>query len=380
MGACKNGSSDTPAPDTPTTEKAIPISVAFPEAVFTDVNKIKQGTSSLAVLDRLISLIQATPKGESVHLSVFLFNYAPLSNVIKKASERGVKLYIMMDMGREESLETNPITYHELKRVLEAKEGVMVSVKNDASTIAINHNKFAIFSAIETTTGNVQHVVFQTSHNFTETDSRKFQDAVLLADTGLYNAFKSYWADMEAKASSGMKDYYYTEYSDATKGINAYFMPKRRNGTNYGDDTIIEFLNNINNPATATIKIGMSDWTNTRLNIVQKLAELQALGATIEVVVKNKIDESIMTGLREMQQNGAYLKVYDTSKANIHAKFILIEGSWEGSNSKILITGSHNFTNNALRNNNEVMLLFKNNALFVNYNAYFESLKTVPGI
>ena len=157
-------------------------------------------------------------------------------------------------------------------------------------------------------------------------------------------------------------------------------MPKRRNGTAYGDDTIIEFLNSITIPATATIKIGMSDWTNSRLNIVQKLAELQTQGAKIELVVKNKIDDSILAGLRDLQQKGAYLKVYDISKANIHAKFMLIQGTWKGENANILITGSHNFTQNALRNNNETMLLLKNHALFTDYSNYFENLKTVPGI
>ncbi|MER2996537.1 phospholipase D-like domain-containing protein [Pontibacter populi] len=369
-----------PAPIKPETGKVTPVSATFPAAVFTDVSLVQQNKASLTILNQLIALINATPKDATLHLSIFLFDYPELIQAIKTANDRGVKLHVAMDMGREESLEVNPLTFHELKRVLEAKGNVIVPVYNDASSIAINHNKFVIFSDLETTAGKVQNVVFQTSHNFTLADARKFQDAVMLADAGLYGAFKTYWTDMQAKAASGMKNYNYTEYTDAAKGINGYFMPKRRNGTAYGDDTIIEFLNSIQDPASATIKIGMSDWTNSRLNIVEKLAELQAQGATIEVVVKNKIDDNIMTGLRQLQQKGAYLKVYDISKANIHSKFILIEGNWLGKNAKVLITGSHNFTNNALRNNNEVMVLLKDHALFANYTTYFENLKTVPGI
>lgn len=369
-----------PAPTKPETGKVTPVSAAFPAAVFTDVNLVKQNKASLAILDQLIALINATPKDASIHLSIFLLDYPELVKAIKDANDRGVKLHVAMDMGREESLEVNPLTFHELKRVLEAKGNVIVPVYNDASATAINHNKFVIFSTLETTAGKVQNVVFQTSHNFTLADARKFQDAIMLSDAGLYGAFKTYWTDMQAKAASGMKNYNYTEYTDAAKGMNGYFLPKRRNGASYGDDSIIEFLNNIQDPASATIKIGMSDWTNTRLNIVEKLAELQTKGATIEVVVKNKIDDNIMAGLRQLQQKGAYLKVYDISKANIHSKFILIEGNWLGKNAKVLITGSHNFTNNALRNNNEVMVLLKDHALFTNYTTYFENLKTVPGI
>lgn len=381
FASCKDESTSSPTPTVPEQEKVIPINASFPDAAFTEVDKVKQGTASLTILNRLIALINATPEGETVHLSIFLFDYPPLIQAIKTASIRGVKMHVMMDLGREESQAVNPLTYHELKRTLEANKGSVVSIINDASSIAINHNKFAIFSKVETTNGTIQHVVFQTSHNFTEADARKFQDALTIPHAGLYDAYKTYWADMQAKASSGMKDYYYKEYNDASTGINAYFLPKRRNGTAYGEDSIIEFLNNITIPATTTIKIGMSDWTNSRLNVVDKLKELQIQGATIELVVKDKIDASVLDGLKALQQNGAYLKVYNTSKANIHAKFILIEGNWQGtSNSKILITGSHNFTNNALRNNNETMLLLKNHTLFTNYSTYFENLKTVPGI
>ncbi|NDK57000.1 phospholipase D-like domain-containing protein [Pontibacter fetidus] len=377
---CKSEKTDTPTPTPPPSETLTPVTATFPAAVFTDVANVKQGKASLAILDKLIAIVNATPKNATIYLSIFLFDYPALIQAIKTASERGVKVHLMVDLGRTESQETNPLTFYELKRFLEARGGEAVSIANDASSSAINHNKFALFSEVVTTTGNVQNLVFQTSHNFTEDDARKFQDAVLLPHTGLFDAYKTYWTDMKAKATAGMKDYYYKEYTDATAGINAYFMPKRRNGTSYGDDTIIEFLNSITNPATATIKIGMSDWTNTRLNIVQKLAELQTQGATIELVVKNKIDDNIMSGLRDLQQKGAYLKVYDISKANIHAKFILIQGNWKGENANILITGSHNFTNNALRNNNETMLLLKNHALFTDYSNYFDNLKTVPGI
>ncbi|HEY4651119.1 MAG TPA: phospholipase D-like domain-containing protein [Pontibacter sp.] len=379
--SCKDGESETttPAP-APGAENVKPIAATFPDAVFTDVSTVQKGTASLTILDRLIALINATPEGEAIHLNIFLFDYQPLVQAVKDANTRGVKMHVMMDLSRQESHETNPMTMTELRRPLEAKGGEVISVVNDASTSAINHNKFALFTKVKTTGGVVENLVFQTSHNFTPDDARKYQDALTIADAGLYGAYKTYWTDMKAKASSGMKDYYYKEYEDATAGIVAYFMPKRRNGTSYGDDTIIGFLSSIQDPASATIKIGMSDWTKTRLNIVQKLSELQAQGAKIELVVKDKIDPEIMTGVRELQQNGATVKVFATSRNNIHAKFILIEGNWQGAPAKVLITGSHNFTQNALRNNNETMLLLKNHKLFADYSAYFESLKAVPGI
>src|SRR5690606_39302597 len=105
----------------------------------------------------------------------------------------------------------------------------VVIVTNDAGNIAINHNKFALFSKIETSTGEEENVIFQTSHNFTVADSRKIQDAVVLEDQALYNAFKQYWEDIKIRAVVGMAFFDYREYIDETKGIYAYFLPKRKN-------------------------------------------------------------------------------------------------------------------------------------------------------
>lgn len=54
----------------------------------------------------------------------------------------------------------------------------------------------------------------------------------------------------------------------------------------------------------------------------------------------------------------------------------------EGANDEgILITGTQNFTNNALWNNNETTLVIKNNPeLFKKYKLFFEDLKNLPGL
>ncbi|TQM49814.1 phosphatidylserine/phosphatidylglycerophosphate/cardiolipin synthase-like enzyme [Arcticibacter tournemirensis] len=355
------------------------IALNLPDAIFTDLTKVSVGQASPVIMDRLIALIDATPANATIHLSIFGFDHSGVINALKKASERGVILHIMIDMSVEDTKAQNPPTISTIRGFIKAGSEVVV-VTNDVNTSSINHNKFVLFSELNTDKGKVSNVVFQTSHNFTVDDSKKIQDAVTMSHEGLYNAYVTYWNDIKAKASSGMKDFYYKEYVNDADGITAFFFPKRRNGISYGDDTIIEILNNITEPSTATVRVGMSDWVVSRINVANKLSELVTAGAKVEVVVKNKIDDEVQAVLRDMQSRGAFVKIYDISRTNIHSKFLLIEGKYKGQQCTIVATGSHNYTTNALRNNNETLLMLKNSSLYAKYISYYNEMKKLPGI
>lgn len=375
ISGCKKGGNDSPE----TTNNTIALSATLPDAIFTDLAKVSAGQASPVIMDKLISLIDATPANATIHLSIFGFDHSGVISALKKASERGVILHIMIDMSVDDTKAQNPPTISTIRGFIKSGSEVVV-VTNDVNTSSINHNKFVLFSELNTDKGKVSNVVFQTSHNFTVDDSKKIQDAVTMSHEGLYNAYVTYWNDIKAKASSGMKDFYYKEYTNDADGITAFFFPKRRNGTSYGDDTVIEILNNITEPSTATIRVGMSDWVVSRINVANKLSDLVAAGARVEVVVKDKIDAEVQAVLRDMQSRGAFIKIYNISRTNIHSKFLLIEGKYKGQQSTIVATGSHNYTTNALRNNNETLLMLRNSSLYANYVSYYNEMKKLPGI
>jgi phosphatidylserine/phosphatidylglycerophosphate/cardiolipin synthase-like enzyme len=378
-GACQD-KTEAPAKELQGTA----IHAPFPDAVFTDPLAVASNQASPIIMDRLVALIDATPQKATIHMSIYLFDYPAIVEALKRADKRGVGLYLMIDRSRQDSQETNPATISVLSSQLKTNTPVVIC-ESDASASAINHNKFVLFSVVNTSQGPVEHLVFQTSHNFTLADSRKIQDALVLPHQGLYRAYLTYWQDMAAKAGKGMQDFYYREYTDAAAGITAYFFPKRRNGQAYGGDTIIEILEDITDPASATIRVGMSDWVLSRKNVLDKLTELHTRGARVEIVAKSSADPEILTGLEKLREKGAFVKIYNMSRAgqpkiNIHAKFMLIEGQWRGRQATVLVTGSHNFTTNALRNNNEAMLLLQDHALFNAYKAHYEQLKALPGL
>lgn len=365
--------------------QVIPLQSPVPDAFFTDLSKVGNGLASPVIMDRLIAMLDAAPQGSSVSLCIFEFDHAGVIDALKRASDRGVILRLMIDMSREETIAQNPPTVSKLRSFINSSSEVVV-IKSDAGTSSINHNKFVLFSQLETKSGKVENVIFQTSHNFTVDDTKKIQDVVILSQKGLYDAYLAYWNDMKAKAENGMKDYYYKEYDNPVTGLTACFFPKRRDGATYGADNIIEILDAITEPATALIRIGMSDWVASRINIVQKLDELLAQGATIEVIVKSKADQEILDGLENLRIKGAYVKIYNLTysnqvKINIHSKFMLIRGEWKGEQCDLLVTGSHNFTTNALRYNNEALLILKNhNDFFSTYMKVYDDMKKLPGL
>ena len=365
--------------------QVIPLQSPVPDAFFTDLSKVGNGLASPVIMDRLIAMLDAAPQGSSVSLCIFEFDHAGVIDALKRASDRGVILRLMIDMSREETIAQNPPTISKLRSFINSSSEVVV-IKSDAGTSSINHNKFVLFSQLETKSGKVENVIFQTSHNFTVDDTKKIQDVVILSQKGLYDAYLAYWNDMKAKAENGMKDYYYKEYDNPVTGLTACFFPKRRDGATYGADNIIEILDAITEPATALIRIGMSDWVASRINIVQKLDELLAQGATIEVIVKSKADQEILDGLENLRIKGAYVKIYNLTysnqvKINIHSKFMLIRGEWKGEQCDLLVTGSHNFTTNGLRYNNEALLILKNhNDFFSTYMKVYDDMKKLPGL
>ena len=123
----------------------------------------------------------------------------------------------------------------------------------------------------------------------------------------------------------------------------------------------------------------MSDWVDSRVRTAEKLVELQEKGVKVEVVAKNKADAKVLLELEKLKAAGGKVTILDMDGKghNIHSKFILIEGVWRGKKQSVLINGTHNFTTNALQNNNEVILMFKNDPLFGEYQNYFNKLQTL---
>jgi phosphatidylserine/phosphatidylglycerophosphate/cardiolipin synthase-like enzyme len=300
----------------------------------------------------------------------------------------------MLDVGV--GLKTNMPTIKTLKAI--APDIDIVKIDNGIQNGAINHNKFTLFSDISTKGGKAKNVVFTSSDNLSPHQQELIQNAAILSDKGLYQAYLGYWQAMKKLADRKMKNYTFKKYSDPDAGIWAYFFPKRKNGNVFGPDPIIKVLDGITDPSSATIQIEMPFWTKYRMrtdvsldgiSIVGKLSKLMKQGAKVEAVVRSNVDNH--DSLVALAHQGAFIKMYNYSdvpnvkQIGLHSKVMLIQGEWHGNKTKLAIVGSQNFGGRPLiaSNNNTLVLSsyhFKHPQFFKLYEDNFNELKKLSGV
>jgi hypothetical protein len=336
VSACSTTSSNQPSksssPGGGSNESTVDtINISFPEADFTDLGFIADHhKQSRTIIRRLVNLINAAPEGASIYTSVYGFKDEPvLISAIRRAYDRNVDLHVMLDRS---SRSNNTPTANKLKAI--GQDIDIVGIHNDAGPTAINHNKFALFSNVVTTSGEAKKVVFTSSENWGPHTETEIQNAAILSNKGLYQAYLQYWQNMKVHAAHGMINYTFSKYIDLKDGIWAYFYPKRKDGKYYGPDTIINILDGITDPSSTTIQIEMPFWTNCRIDIVKKLSDLMDQGAKIEVVVRSNVDSDVHAGLVELADRGAFVKMYnysddpgiDVKRIRLHSKVMMIRG------------------------------------------------------
>ncbi|WP_041536918.1 phospholipase D-like domain-containing protein [Pseudopedobacter saltans] len=356
------------------------INSTIQQAYFTDQKKIAKGEASEVIINKLIYNINQTPAGEDIHMSIYMISHQGVLNALKVAEQRGVNLHMIVDMSRSDSQVANATSLPWLQANLPDSE--IITCVNDVSSNAINHHKFVLFSKVLTQEGVLSNVTFQTSNNFTVSDTKKIQDALMFNSSGIYQAFLRNWNTIKTYATSGMSSgFVYNTFNE--NDVKLAFFPKRGTGVNTNEDDVVESLNAISNVSASKIRIAMSDWSDSRPAIIDKLIQLRNQGANIEVFAKDAAGTQTKVKLRQLQALGATVRIFNleegaAAKLNIHAKMMLIEGDWNGKiNAKVIITGSHNYTDGALKTNNEVLVTLTNSTLFSEYSQYFEEIKKI---
>lgn len=149
--------------DMPVQEEMVPspvrlLSITLPEAIFTEPARIKDGMKSTVIYDRVTELVDATPGDASICISIYQFyDFKYLVDALKRAFSRNVKLHIMVDMSNHDAglISKNRVTVDALRALGDDVEIVLVD--NDAGSIAINHNKFILFSQLSTDEGTLEN-------------------------------------------------------------------------------------------------------------------------------------------------------------------------------------------------------------------------------
>lgn len=99
--------------------------------------------------------------------------------------------------------------------------------------------------------------------------------------------------------------------------------------------------------------------------LLRKLIEADRGGAEVRVLLENSLEENVPTA-DYLLGEGVDVR-FDPPNVTTHAKFILID-------SKFLLLGSSNWTNHAIKYNNETNLLVTDSELAKKYDKYFDEL------
>lgn len=343
------------------------------QIIFNDPDVILEGENDRIIFDNFISLLDKTPVGQEVYISIYMFDDIELAKAINRTKARGVNVFIQVDQSRASSIEANQEVINELN-----KEFADFTVLNNASKSSINHNKFALFSEISENGKAYKNIVFQTSSNFMDESTYKFQDAQIFESESLYIAYQQYFNSINNYSVAGsMLDFeYYTE-EDPELDLSVQFYPKRTNGQNHKGDCLIEIINQIDLSKEGKLLLNMSAWTGTRKSIFKKLKQVAKSKVALTLITKSSNSKVVLDEMALLKEMGAeviMLDYFGTPKQNTHMKVLTFSGTINNNQAKFVVTGTHNITYNALRYNNETLLYFTNDAIYEQYNAFHTQL------
>lgn len=330
---------------------------------------------------RIRSLIDATPgKTKSnaraiirVAMYVYSDSEQKTADALIRAAKRGVDVRLILDSNN--TLEPGWTRYADYFRGL-AKKYPTFTVAfcpigrgciGDAHPQSNNHNKFFLFSR----TDGSKRVVVQSSANLNKTNSVSYwNNAVVLVNPGLYSDYVAYFNDLWAQQASS--DYGRVAASGTAKAWHFPMAAGDPVAQTLAQDVRCTGNTSVGSKGRTIIRVAMKDFY--RIEVAEALWSLADAGCLVDVAYDEPAtfqpylaqSEAVVATLnRLLTSPGGRIRLYlagpstkDNSKRRlIHSKFMLIEGHFAGrSNSKVVFTGSHNFSYGSLRDNDETLL------------------------
>ncbi|MFF4658611.1 phosphatidylserine/phosphatidylglycerophosphate/cardiolipin synthase family protein [Streptomyces sp. NPDC001381] len=372
---------------------------ALPEisTVFNDPDGTTQEQQAIRL--RILSLVDSAAMDSEITVALYHMWDETIARALAAAhTERGVRVRVLLDSTSVSSNPSNP-SYGILRDALgtDRTQSSFVGLcpqgraclGDPANGASINHNKFFLFSQVD----GASNLVVQTSSNLTPSQySRMANDAVLLQNTGIYTAYRSYFGKLAAQ------DWDSWSYTTATfSPYKAYFYPYVP-GTGNSSDTIWNILDEVTctwteGGTTLRSKVRVAVLKITRQGVADKLVALKKAGCDVQIVYAES-DSAASTGSPGTWETlhtagGPTVRCYNhdedndstTTNSTVHSKYLLIDGKYAGTVNKLVWTGSHNYSGPALRENDEALLKIDNTAVHDQYAANFSAVTAaaVPG-
>ncbi|MBK8446622.1 MAG: hypothetical protein IPL41_08075 [Micropruina sp.] len=350
---------------------------------------------------KIRSLIDTTPgrtkKSSGAVIRVAMYTYSSgeqaTIDALVRAAKRGVTVKLLLDS--DNTLEPGSTHYADYFRAL-ARKYPKFTVSfcpigrgciGNAHPGSNNHNKFFLFSR----TDGSARVVVQSSANLNKTNSVAYwNNAVVLVNSGLYLDYLAYFNDLWAQQPSS----HYGRI--ATSGsATAWHFPM------IAGDPVAETLSSdvacsgntaVGSKGRTIVRVAMKDFY--RVEVAAALWYLADRGCLVDVAYdepaqfepyRSQSAAVVATLQVPLTNPGGRIRLFVAGPATaaqpkrrlIHSKHLLIEGGYAGrKNTKVVFTGSHNFSYGSLRDNDETLLRVTSASIHDQYRANFQRILT----
>jgi phosphatidylserine/phosphatidylglycerophosphate/cardiolipin synthase-like enzyme len=313
--------------------------------------------SDFTAQNAMIDLLRQASPGSEVHIAIYEWDSIPYAEAVEFAVSRGVTVRVVADGN-----EMDPAVEQRLVAAI-GRGNVTLCGRGACIGTGINHNKFMLFSRLDDGSSNV---VMQGSHNFRDSQNRRFNHLVVVrGDNALYTHYRDYWNDLRGQ---GQNLNYYDVHGDFTgdTGVKGYFFPR------VSGDLIISVLNNVHCDPGAELHVGMAFFKDARgVEVARTLREKRDAGCGVHIIVGNYLGDDPPSPSQAVQDmlRGMDWRIYDQGGVTVHSKYLLIRARYATGDEveTLVFAGSHNYTNGALRSNDEALLRLNDAA---SYNAF----------
>lgn len=304
-------------------------------------------------------LIRNAPAGSTVRGSIHSLGIGSMAQELVNAQARKVRVQLVID-GKNDTTSPNDAVKL-IKGIKELKWCQYKSHKGfgciSNSTDSIMHAKLFTFTQTTDPTGAVRkNVSWFGSPNLTTTSGTdQFNNAITVyGDPVLFAGLNTYFGDMYAGHHAKDNDYY---DSGSGRGYylaaaaDVYASPEQHKET----DTIASRLNDLTPDANCRLRIGMKSVTSKRPKLVALVKDFRKAGCQVWMVVSEAKNGDI-----DMNQ-GVYddfikAGVHIHKISHLHDKFFLAYGKYDGTYQARVYTGSQNWTEDALNENDEIFV------------------------
>lgn len=302
-------------------------------------------------------LIDAAPSGSSIKGAIHSLSIDWIADALLRAQNRGVTVMVVIDGKNENSTDPSVatikrLTYHKFCQNSSGGTGC-ISTSADGDM----HTKMFTFTATTDPQGVARtNVTWFGSANLSySSGTDAFNNTVTVyGDTTLMNGFNANFSDMWNRRHFSGNDYY-----DAGSGrgyylataADAYASPEGINQT----DTIVNRINDMTPDGNCRLRIGMASVTGGRPGLVNRVKTMRAAGCWVWMVVGGSSADGIsMSHAVYDDLLAAGVKI--RRKHKVHDKFFLAYGKYGTTYQYKLYTGSQNWTQDALNENDEIFV------------------------